>query len=241
MVGPRYSHMVSSLTVQLLYQTIPLFFLPQRIKSSAGKRRGFRFENKWLREPGLSEVVRESWVNSSSIRVTDKLQYTADNLQRWGRKVSREFREKIDRCKNEIDYLRSKIDQASVQRALELNSELIVLLAHEETFWKQRAKAYWLKDGDMNSKFFHKTATSRRESNKIKKLTDENGNSIEQTDDLCEVVKKYFTELFSPILANSDLVISKVTPVISEAENRDLLSPFKIEEVKSVVLQMNGR
>ncbi|XP_075480655.1 uncharacterized protein LOC142521325 [Primulina tabacum] len=91
-------------------------------KILSGKRRGFRFKNKWLHEPGLSEVVRESWVNSSSTRLTDKLQYTADNLQRWGRKVSREFQEKIDRCKNKIDSSslqnRSSVSAASSRTKL---------------------------------------------------------------------------------------------------------------------------
>lgn len=59
---------------------------------------------------------------------------------------------------------------------IELRSKLDSLLAQEERFWRQRAKVFWMRDGDMNTKFFHATATSRKQKNKISKLHDEEGN-----------------------------------------------------------------
>jgi len=43
------------------------------------------------------------------------------------------------------------------------------LLVQEETFWKKRAKMHWLKDKDMNTKFFQMTAVSR---SKVKRRGD---------------------------------------------------------------------
>jgi len=36
----------------------------------------------------------------------------------------------------------------------EINDKLSNLIAQEEAYWKQRAKTFWLKERDINSKFF---------------------------------------------------------------------------------------
>ena len=44
-------------------------------------------------------------------------------------------------------------------------------LAHfEETSWRQKSRVLWLKEGDNNTKFFHKIANSNRRHNLMEKL-----------------------------------------------------------------------
>lgn len=43
---------------------------------------------------------------------------------------------------------RERDDPPLIARYLELENHLTSLLDHEEQFWKQKAKAYWLHDGD---------------------------------------------------------------------------------------------
>lgn len=45
----------------------------------------------------------------------------------------------------------------------ETKAALADLLIREEYHWKQRAKMFWLKDDDMNTKFFHGTASAKEE------------------------------------------------------------------------------
>jgi hypothetical protein len=58
----------------------------------------------------------------------------------------------------------------SIQAYKELEREHSDLLKKEETMWRQRSRAIWLKDGDKNTKFFHGKAGQRKRTNEIKKL-----------------------------------------------------------------------
>ena len=52
---------------------------------------------------------------------------------------------------------------------------LAKLLEDEELYWKQRAKAFWLENGDLNTKFFHAQASGLKAANKVSSLVDDNG------------------------------------------------------------------
>lgn len=49
----------------------------------------------------------------------------------------------------------------------------------EELYWKQRAKRYWLKEGDAKTSYFHNFAYARQRKNKILRLKDTRGNWIQ--------------------------------------------------------------
>jgi hypothetical protein len=52
------------------------------------------------------------------------------------------------------------------------------LLVQEDAYWRQRAKTHWLWDGDLNTKFFHAAATSRKKVNRISSLLDPSDNVV---------------------------------------------------------------
>lgn len=106
----------------------------------------------------------------------------------------------------------------------ECKNILANLLFEEETFWQQRAKAFWLKDGDINSKYFHAAATSKREANRIRKLHDENGNVFEEPSEFHCIARNYFTKLFiASHDPNYEVAISHVKSVVNAEDNEFLL------------------
>jgi hypothetical protein len=43
----------------------------------------------------------------------------------------------------------------------------------EEILWRQKSRVQWLKEGEKNTKFFHRTMIHRRHINRITHLEDE--------------------------------------------------------------------
>lgn len=77
---------------------------------------------------------------------------------------------------HKLENLRDKFDEESIAEFKELNERLASLFLHEEDYCRQRAKQFWLKDGDQNTRFFHTWASARKKTNKINRLKDANGN-----------------------------------------------------------------
>jgi hypothetical protein len=53
----------------------------------------FRFENSWLKEEDIGEVVYEGWNQSDGTGILNRLTNCADKLQRWGRRKMKRFKE----------------------------------------------------------------------------------------------------------------------------------------------------
>ncbi|WJX78361.1 hypothetical protein P8452_61592 [Trifolium repens] len=199
----------------------------------------FKFENSWLLEEDVGEVVQEGWNDGNGLELTHRLTHCADKLQRWGRRKKGRFKEAIQEHEAEMERLRNKHDSASVARFQEANHQHAKILIQEEAFWKQRAKMHWLKEGDLNTKFFHMSATARSKFKKIGKLTNDEDEIITGQQNLCGVAQKYFHELFTPKGGVLDPVLSLISPRVSDDDNVNLEAPITKEEVRVALFQMH--
>jgi exonuclease III len=103
-------------------------------------RRPFRFENAWLEEERLHEVVTTAWGRGSGFGVLESLNQCREDLERWGRQMRRRFRDDIDKCRNELEEMRA----AEVPHELYMatRNKMSSLLIQEDAFWRQRAKVH---------------------------------------------------------------------------------------------------
>lgn len=73
----------------------------------------------------------------------------------------------------------------------------------------QRAKQFWLRDGDKNTRFFHKYATALKEHNKTKELQDDSGEWKVKDLEVHEVIINYFQDIFKTS-SSGEIVINRV-------------------------------
>lgn len=209
------------------------------VRSRKVANRRFRFEQAWLLEEDFGRLVRNKWQAAGPDSVINKLFQCSSSMEGWGKDFRRRFARDISASKNKLRQLADAMDPESVALYFETRSRLNQLLEQEEIYWKQRAKAFWLKEGDRNSKFFHASVSARKKANYISKIVDEQG--VEHTDgtEMGESAVTYFESLFEPSMLNSYDTVEVLPILVDEGMNGLLTAPFSIEEFRTAMFQMH--
>uniref|UniRef100_A0A803PA88 DUF4283 domain-containing protein n=1 Tax=Cannabis sativa TaxID=3483 RepID=A0A803PA88_CANSA len=190
----------------------------------------FEIENTWLKEPLCSEIIKECWELGHSFSFSGKLSLCAEKLKVWGKEITGSLNHRIKGYKKELKNLQNKREIVLVQGYQEVKKKLFKALDQRESYWKQRAKQFWLREGDQNSNYFHKAGSSRKKNNQIEQLKDAQGNWVTWESSLGEVMKDYFHNLFTSSNTNCMEVVDCVHPCVSAFVNSELCQPIQEEE-----------
>ena len=126
-----------------------------------------------------------------------------------------------------------------VEEFTEAKNRYNALLHSHEVFWKQRAKSLWLKEGDMNSRFFHATASARKRKNSLARLRNSQGQWSSNQDEIDGMIVDFFSLLYETEGCSSEDVLACIESSISEDHNTMLLAPFSAREVKDALFEMH--
>lgn len=74
--------------------------------------------------------------------------------------------------------------------------QLHLVLDQKEIFWRQRSKQLWLRAGDKNTRYFHKSCSKRMQSNHIQRLRNDEVQWVDWNGGLQSMIKDYFQHLF---------------------------------------------
>ncbi|CAN0841413.1 Transposon TX1 uncharacterized 149 kDa protein [Linum grandiflorum] len=201
--------------------------------------RRFRFENKWFEEHSLKPLVTNKWEELEGLALENRLNECAVELGRWGKEISVQFHRRKRELDQRLEELRERSDSEAGDEWRACREEKLILLQQEDTYWKQRAKQYFLQFGDMNTKYFHAVANGRRSKKVMKGILDATGTWKENIDDMARVVQSYFLDLFRGDECEWQEVVGCVERRVTEADNRLLLAPFTDEEIREAMFSMN--
>ena len=159
----------------------------------------------WLKAEGFGDRVK-SWWDSYSVTSTPsyvfayKLKALKADLKIWN---ATEFGH-ISMQKQQLMAALREIDAMTDTRPLDVEEqgrreqtaiELDKVLLMEEISWRQKSRALWLKEGDKNSRFFHRVANSHRNVNTIGKLLI-NGISSTNQDEIRDHISQFYEQLY---------------------------------------------
>ncbi|GAU21871.1 hypothetical protein TSUD_33680 [Trifolium subterraneum] len=209
----------------------------------------FRFNNFWLENKNLKEVVERFWVDNRvdgwmGFVLKEKLKGLKAHLRVWHKQEYGGLETRIEELKVEIGDLDCKgeevgLNTQEIERRKEKFGVLWKLLKSKEALMFQRARSKWFKEGDANTKFFHGSVKSRVKSNLISALRVDNI-WLDSPISIKEAVHSFFENHVSSSHIVRPHLEGVNFPTISEADNSILISSFTLEEIQEVVSASDG-
>lgn len=146
----------------------------------------------------MKEAIDKAWSDANSSKmnfVSDKIRDCRKALSRWKNKNVVNALDKIHQLQEDLEKEQSA-DYPSTALVSDLKRSLVEAYKKEEDFFSQRSSERWLKDGDLNTKFFHASVKASTARKRIKILKDINENSHTDETSKGETATNYFIELF---------------------------------------------
>ncbi|KAL0434482.1 UNVERIFIED_CONTAM: LINE-1 retrotransposable element O protein [Sesamum latifolium] len=215
-------------------------------RSTARKKRRFRFEAVWASSSACAAVIQQAWGSTRDPApngVLDKTRECRLQLMQWDRECFGNIRWKTKELNDKICRMEEGVITPMVKAEVEsLKDSMDKLAASEEILWKQRSKALWLAAGDRNTSFFHAKANERRLNKKIKCIKNEAGVEVKDKEEIQNVVSSYFRDIFGfihPTIDAMEEVLGNMDRRVTDAMNDALDLPFMSEEVLNALKQMH--
>ncbi|KAK9675753.1 hypothetical protein RND81_11G028300 [Saponaria officinalis] len=135
-----------------------MVYLDRSLGTQLNQRALFRFEQIWVGEEGCEDVIKQAW-ESGADDVTTSISRCTNQLRDWKGvnigNIMKAIHQRRRRLKRLNEGGRSAVQ---IQERKKLIDEIAQLTKQEEIFWRQRSRALCLKEGDKNTKYFHRKA-----------------------------------------------------------------------------------
>jgi hypothetical protein len=222
----------------------------ERVKSFGPKP--FKFFNFWANHRLFFDWV-EGWrisINGYSMfQLYTKLNAVkkilkAKNLECFGSLGQRVHQARQDLAVAQAMFIASHGNAECQRKERECLHAYFSLSVAKENFLKQKSRNIWLNLGNGNNAFFHKSIKVRNSFNLIKILKDEEGNKVEDMNQIKELAIGFYqrrlgtsVHSFEPLKADrvSQLINKKFSPSCV-ASMEAVVTP---EEIKNVIFAMN--
>ncbi|XP_028554743.1 uncharacterized protein LOC114580663 [Dendrobium catenatum] len=203
-----------------------------------------RFEYVWTSYYGAKSVVSKYWkigkCEDPTISLNLKFKRTLKALYFWSKANFKNLNMLRDELKIEIMELQKeeadgRISDPNLQVLKFKINELNITLARLNSWWKQRAKAKWMEEGDSNSSFFHAFANARRNNNWINIIKNKSGLITEDP----ILIQEAFSYFFKSKWRHRDCSLDDWPlpwAVISSDDQKCLEAEFTKEEMQAVVI-----
>jgi hypothetical protein len=127
----------------------------------------------------------------------NKLHCTMRALKTWSREKFGRVDREIKKLTKRLEWLYKHNPFSHMTEIKHVSARMDELLLRDEIMWRQISRITWLKEGDQNTKYFHRRATSRAKKNRIKTLKTVDDKILQSKEEILEYSRDYFLELFT--------------------------------------------
>ncbi|KAM3237888.1 hypothetical protein P3L10_012918 [Capsicum annuum] len=206
----------------------------------------------WSQALGFLEQVKSIWEQPLIVTSMYKLVGRLNRLKSTLRRINRTHCSDVE---NRATQAKARL--YACQTVLQLDPKNLTLITQEVSlaqdfikwnkarvmYLQMKCRAHWLKDGGLNTTFFHSVLKTRRNANRIFRIQDQQGKDIIDTQGIAQSFVHFYTSLLGTSMQNRVSVCSSIVkkgPVIS-ANQREMLSRnFTEKEVKKALWVIAG-
>ena len=207
-------------------------------------RKLFRFEEVWTTNISCEKTIEAAWRESKPgvpmYTAWEKIHACRRDLRKWSRNNFGNIQNQISETEKQLKTVEALSMQGRdhTQVAI-LKRRLHDLWDKNERLWRQRSRVEWLKNGDLNTRYFHCKATQRKRRNYVSRLKNQAGVWTSQQDQVPPLFIEYYNSLFNT--ANPcqvEQVVDCIPQVVSAEMNNLLITEFTPDEVTTALKQM---
>jgi len=189
----------------------------------------------WLKNNQYKALVKQVWCGEvqsgwGSIVLKNKLKTLKSSLKRWSLEYGDSYKNKVEHLKQQLHHFDTiaqvrTLGDDEVKSMKSIQQELWeVSLAHESIL-RQKSRIKWLKEGDSNTAFFHKSINFRRHYNAIQGIFIEN-TWVQQPNLIKQEAVKFFNARFTEEKLDRPTLDGVQFHTITLAQREELSAPF---------------
>jgi hypothetical protein len=229
----------------------PISFLPGHRSNT--KIQTFHFEKFWLSHPDFQRLAKSWWAQAEiehgtcMYKFQQRLKNFKQLLKLWNKTTFGNIFQRMQEIESRLEALQRTFISGTrttdlMKEEEELRTKLEERKKQEEILWRQKSRVQWLKEGERNTKFFHKAMVHHRYINRITQLEDAQGNPIREHNQIVEELNTYYKELLTETNEDREEAIQKITrhipSLVTQEKNEALMRPITQEEVDHAVKEM---
>ncbi|KAG7579890.1 Endonuclease/exonuclease/phosphatase superfamily [Arabidopsis thaliana x Arabidopsis arenosa] len=214
-------------------------------------KKPFKFFNYMLKNMDFLPLISHSWFSfnvagSEMFRVSSKLKFLKKIIRDFSKSNYSDLEKRVQEALVSLTEAQSNMlsNPSTLNAAVELEAtrKWEVLSQAEESFFFQRSRVTWLREGDKNTSYFHRMASSRQSINHIHFLILEDGSRIDSQEGIQSHCIEFFNDLLasdvSPPLFFQEDINSLLGFECSAVQRGFLSANFTVEEIKSAFISL---
>lgn len=215
-------------------------------------KKSFIFYDMWCKNDRFIEVVKAAWnvqvKGTLMFKVVQKLKALKPmlrhlNNQHYGQIGERYLQalQQLQVCKEAVQE--NPKDNQLIQKEVEASKHLKEMKEAYHSFVYQRAKIRWLKEGDSNTKFFHRNIKRRKFQQKILEIQDKNGVVRSNPDEINDAFEKFYVDLLGTPNADRAPIQQDIIQMgarITDQQADYLTMEFSDQDIKDAFFSIPG-
>lgn len=209
----------------------------------------FKFNRIFLKDASFTSLIKQRWDELKQSERTafttfrEKMQSLRKSTKDWIIKKKKSDKKALQDIMTEISIISGSASYDSMPFDLKVHLHSLeklkqALLLKEESAWRLKSRALWIKEGDHNTKFFHNFANARRNRNSIWKIEAESGGFVYSQHDIEREATIFFQKQYRrrPSELHDVLwMIDRIPVMFDEAANEEFFKAITESEILEVI------